>query len=112
MAEFDVRGQWRARQSNGFTVNFNLEQDVNSNLSGRGPVTAGTMRGTVEGGKVEGNFFVVTVDWDPSGPSSGARGEYSGMFNPEGRITGITVDLNNPGSQAGWFSDKQFSRTF
>jgi len=115
---FKVGGQWTAFQSNRSTATFHLKQDDNGTLTGDGEQptasattsSGGTLRGRVEGGRVEGNSFVVTIDWDPIGPDVGPRGEYSGTFNPEGRLTGLAYDINNPGSQAFWFSGGSFPR--
>jgi hypothetical protein len=109
MAEplFDVSGQWKAVQSNGYTVNFNLSQDNDGLITGVEPsASSGPTSGVVEeGGRVDGNSFTLTVNW--TGPG---RGEYSGTFSPTGRLHGITIDLNNPGSHAFWYSDIGFPR--
>ena len=44
--------------------------------------------------------FVYTVDWN----NNGRGGQYSGTFDGEGRLSGVTFDIDNPGSQATWFA--------
>jgi hypothetical protein len=96
----DVSGKWNAHQSNGFSVAFNLKQNGES-LEGLASTAGLNGKGL---GRVTNDAFLFTVDWTPGD----SRGEYSGTFNLEGRITGITVDLHHPSSFAGWFSEKTF----
>jgi hypothetical protein len=102
MAERNVSGQWQAIQSNGFIVNFNISQQQGaSNFTGSASTTGLTGTGS---GRVEGNRFIFTIDWNPGD----SVGEYSGTFNLDGRITGISVDLTHPESHAFWHSSRTF----
>ena len=103
MAEFDVSGNWDAHQSNGFIVNFDIQQ-TGTMLRGVATHSGGSVRGTVEG-SVHNNQFRVSVRWN-----NGTIGEYNGTFNSTGRITGMTFDGNHPGSQATWASFQTFSQ--
>ncbi|MFJ5779844.1 hypothetical protein [Streptomyces sp. NPDC093094] len=106
MSEFNVGGTWTLHQGTGHQVTFEIQQNGTS-LDGEASTPG--MRGKGKG-SVAGDRFVYTVDWDPTGKGNGPLGEYSGLFNIEGRITGLTVDLNQPGSQAFWASDRTFAR--
>jgi hypothetical protein len=103
MSEFNVSGNWDAHQSNGFVVNFDIQQ-TNTALQGVATHSGGSVSGTVEG-SVHNNQFLVSVRW-----SNRTIGEYNGIFNSIGRITGTTFDVNHPGNQATWASDKTFRR--
>jgi len=104
MAEFNVRGNWDAHQSNGFVVNFNIQRQTGTVLEGVATHSGGSVSGTVES-SVDGNQFLVSVHW-----SNGTIGEYNGTFNSIGRITGMTFDVNHPKNQATWTSSRPFSR--
>jgi hypothetical protein len=94
----DINGQWTITQSNGFEVMFDIVQDGEGNLHGSGQVIGG--REANASGRLEGDAFVYTIDWN----NNGKGGEYSGRFDPFGRLSGITFDLDNPSSQATWFA--------
>jgi hypothetical protein len=54
-------------------------------------------------GVLRGDDFEFRADW----PNQ-TKGQYSGRFDPTGRLSGITFDLANPGSQATWFRRDEF----
>jgi hypothetical protein len=63
-------------------------------------------------GFVRGEDFELTITWD-----NGTKGKYTGRLEPgfftaanQGILKGRTVDLNNPGSQADWESERVFAR--
>ena len=101
MAVFTVSGKWKIQQTNGFTVEFNLQQNGRS-LGGSAAVQGGAS-GTIREGQVTDTQFFVIVDWPGE-----HDGEYHGTFGPNGRLTGQTFDLADRNSHAGWFSLKQF----
>ena len=103
MAEFNVSGNWDAHQSNGSVVNFNIQQ-TGTALRGVATHSGGSVSGTVEG-SVHDNQFLVSARWN-----NGTIGEYNGLFNSIGRITGTTFDVNHPENQATWASFQTFSR--
>jgi len=104
MAEFNVRGNWNAHQSNGFVANFDIHDQKGSAFTGTASHSGGAVRGEGEG-SVHGNKFLFSVTWD-----NGSIGEYNGEFNSIGRITGVTFDVNHPENQATWSSSKTFRR--
>ena len=103
MAEFDVSGQWNAFQGNATVVKFDLQQ-TGTNLQGVASFNSasGAESGTVKG-SVSGIRFQVTVKW-----SDRKKGEYDGMFNINGRITGLAFNVDAAFEQATWRSDKTF----
>ena len=94
----DINGQWKITQSNGFELMFDIVQEPDGTLRGSGQVVGG--REANASGQLNGNAFVYTIDWN----NNGRGGQYSGTFNDEGRLSGVTFDLDNPGSQATWFA--------
>jgi hypothetical protein len=99
----DVSNNWTIVQSNGFRVEFDIVQDSRTgDLHGSGRVIGG--REANGRGRVDDHSFIYTVDWN----NNGRGGQYSGTFGPDGRLTGVTVDLDNPTSQATWFSETTF----
>src|SRR5262249_46469540 len=104
-ARWDLSGRFSIRQSNGFTVNFDLIQ-TGSGL--QGSADYGSTRGDVSGQFSSFDEFEMTVRWD-----NGAIGGYTGSITPSfsfgriegGEIAGITVDQIHRGSRASW-SDK------
>jgi len=101
----NVSGNWSLHQSNGPTVTFTINPH---GLAGSSALIDGVAKYSDDSGIAKGSVtdgsFVYTVSW-----SKGPKGEYSGNFNNDGRLTGITFDLHNPGNQATWFSNKVFS---
>lgn len=100
----DVSGQRSLVQSTGHELTFDIEQN-GGEIHG-----SGTIKGGMEAngaGQVDDRSFMFTVDWH----NNGNGGQYSGHFGPNGRLTGVTVDLDNPTSQATWFSKKRFTRS-
>jgi hypothetical protein len=98
----DVQGTWQAFQSNGFTVTFNVFQDEKGVLTGSAS-TAGLSADKCTG-RVTDTDFLFTVPWTPGD----SIGEYSGTFNLENRILGLTVDQNHAQNIAGWSSKQTF----
>jgi hypothetical protein len=103
-AQWDVTGQWRFDQSNGYWVDLNLRQ-TDSQLTGSGSyasketswgVTFGDPRGRVEG-NVSGNAVSIVVHW-----SLGGIGEYSGTISPQGWLSGEVKDRMHPQNNARW----------
>jgi hypothetical protein len=94
----DINGQWTITQSNGFEVMFDIVQEPDGTLRGSGEIIGGKVANA--SGQLTGNAFVYTVDWNDNGKG----GQYSGTFDAEGRLSGVTFDVDNPGSQATWFA--------
>jgi hypothetical protein len=94
----NINGQWTITQSNGFEVVFDIVQAPNGDLRGSGRVVGG--REANGRGKLSGDSFVFTVDWN----GNGRGGRYSGQFDPAGHLSGVTFDLDHPTSQATWFA--------
>jgi hypothetical protein len=112
MAEFDVRGDWNAIQSNGFAAHFHIDQvpPGGTGITANASHSDSAVNSTDAGGRVEGNQFLLEVSWD-----NGTRGMYTGTFglaeaDGRHRITGVTFDEQHPESQATWFSDQTFRR--
>lgn len=101
----NVRGPWKARQANGFEVDFTIIQERDTGVLSGSASTKGLSSRSCTG-LVTTDSFVFRVIWNER-----STGEYSGTFNPEGRITGITVDLKSPGNAAAWSSERTFERT-
>ena len=106
-----VGGQWQIRQDNGFLVDVNINQD-RDRLNAFCSHSGGRVRSTGAIGTVNGENFELTITWD-----NGTKGQYTGRLEPghftavkEGILKGQTVDLNNPGSHAGWESERIFAR--
>jgi hypothetical protein len=110
----DVSGSWEIVQSNGFRVAVNINQPVETPLGPNGPLrllTDGLLTGTADEitprgtdvshqsltGELIGDSFEIVVDWN-----NGTKGQYSGTFDPAGNLSGVTFDVNHPGSQATW----------
>jgi hypothetical protein len=98
----DIGGLWKIIQSNAEVVAsvthvsqpdgaFTLEAIQGNGVHGGG------------GGQVNGDFVGFVINWDNS-----TAGAYNGAFDGQGRINGSTFDLKNPGSFAGWHSDRTF----
>jgi len=102
MAELQVGGRWIAHQSNGFDVDFDLHQTGGA-LQGSASHHGGSIEGDIRSGEVSGSQFHVVVFW-----RNGSTGDYSGAVGNDGRLRGLTFDVDNHDSQAKWYSDKQF----
>ena len=102
MADLQVGGRWVARQSNGFDVDFDLQQ-TGGTLHGSASHRGGSVDGDIPSGEVSRSGFHVVVLW-----RNGSRGDYSGTIGNDGRLHGLTFDVDNHQSQANWFSDKHF----
>jgi hypothetical protein len=99
----DIGGLWRIIQSNAEVV---VSVTHVSQPNGAFTVDALQSGNNVHGGgggNVNGNFVGFVINWD-----NDTAGAYNGAFDGEGRINGSTFDLKNPGSFAGWHSDRTF----
>jgi hypothetical protein len=100
----DVTGEWTVVQSNGFQVKIHVEGQSGETCEGK--ATLGGTRVDLVNAWATDSEFVFTVVWP--GPF---RGRYSGRFDLEGYLAGVTFDENNPLSQATWVCpDKRFTR--
>uniref|UniRef100_A0AAU2JS67 Uncharacterized protein n=1 Tax=Streptomyces sp. NBC_00049 TaxID=2903617 RepID=A0AAU2JS67_9ACTN len=97
---FNAGGVWYLYQTNA-TVRVDLSQDASGRLFGT--VSSGNTVGTLRDGSVNGNDIYFTVGW-----SHGPVGRYTGVRGADGRLSGTTVDLTNPSSQATWFTERTF----
>jgi hypothetical protein len=102
-----VDGNWDIVQDNGFRVNIRVNQTENR-LSASATQIGHNVQSNSAEGFVNGPNFEMTIDWN-----NGTKGLYtgtltSGNFDPPGvgHLKGRTKDLNNPGSEAGWFSER------
>ena len=115
-SQWDLPGSWIAIQSNGSKPEFSLQQ-TETLLQGTAHydythkdkcilVACGddyyTVHGSVDG-TITGDSLDVTVYWE-----DGGVGGYTGKIGPTGRMTGTTVDKNNPRNVATWYSDQPF----
>src|SRR6516225_6900491 len=99
----NVSGDWNIIQSNGFTVQVHLRQDGEQIF---GAASSGKSSAEVASdSRVVGDNFLLVLIWEPAG---GSVGEYHGIVGVNRRLTGVTFDRANPGSQAPWFSDRFF----
>jgi hypothetical protein len=109
----NVDGVWSLVQSNGFVVTVDIAQprDPNGHFAD-GPLNgAAKIPGLFDlpiaetnlTGMLRGDDFEFRADW----PNE-TKGQYEGRFDPVGRLSGITFDLANPGSQATWFRRDEF----
>jgi hypothetical protein len=111
MAEINIGGpDWQAIQSNGWRATFDLAQNAAGKLSGSArashPTEAGFTGDVDESvSKVSGGSALIAVDWHNTARS---RGIYSGNFNLQRTLVGVTFDEAHPTSQATWFSNKSF----
>ena len=99
----NIAGFWRIIQTNAEVVVFVTTVPV--------PDGAFTIEGIQSGsnvhgkgaGHVDGDFVGFVINWDNQ-----TAGAYNGAFDGQGQINGSTFDLKNPGTFAGWHSDKTF----
>jgi len=107
-SQWDVSGTWVAVQNNGYKAEFTLQQSLppGSEIHGTG-FYDGLWRASVDG-TVTGPSLKFTAYWNnvTGGNPTGSIGEYTGTIGPTGRMTGTTVDKNNPRSMATWYSDR------
>ena len=103
---WDVSGEWVFMQTNGFSANFNLQQN-GTELHGTASYTtsdcwetATCPRATIDG-SIHGDDFEVTAYW-----SAQSIGVYKGKLGPQGRIQGDTFDRQHPESTAKWYSNR------
>jgi hypothetical protein len=97
----DMRGNWMIVQSNGFRVVFEIfDQDFQTGeITGNGQIVGGRI--AAARGRVDNTSIIYTIDWN----NTGKGGQYSGHFDPNGGFSGVTVDMDKPGSQATWFCE-------
>jgi hypothetical protein len=105
-AIMDVSGSWDIVQDNGFRVPITVTQ-TDDRLSATASHSNGQVLSTEATGFVNGPEFQITITWNNQ-----TKGQYNGTFTrgnfdsaPNGFLKGRTKDLNNPGSEAGWFSE-------
>ncbi|MEU3778447.1 hypothetical protein AB0F11_35655 [Streptomyces sp. NPDC032472] len=82
-----------------------MKVDLTQDAAGRlyGTVSSGNTVGTLQDGSVDGQNIYFTIGW-----SHGPVGRYTGVRGPDGRLSGTTVDLTNPSSQATRFTERTF----
>jgi len=112
----DVSGSWNIDQGTHYVVAVQITQD-GGQISGsasysptgyagpRGGFLDDTVSSMEAHGTVTDTDFSFVIDWN-----NGTRGQYSGTFQADGRLTGMTFDTEDLESQATWISDKTFSR--
>src|SRR5215472_1575289 len=110
--QWDLTGPWRFTQGES-AVSFDLVQTEDNKITGTGqyrlPETGfGVPRqanpGTVKG-TIEGSNFRFTATWEFE-----ALGEYSGVVDARGWISGQTYDKNSPEVTASWQGDHAAKR--
>ncbi len=105
-AQWDVSGDWRMKQNNGFTVRLSLSQD-GKNITGTAThFQGGTHSARALSGNIEGEDFYVTIYWKSASGGPGPSGVYRGKVGSSGRLDGTTYDAAHPGSKATWFSSR------
>jgi hypothetical protein len=100
--QWDVSGEWRLDQNNGYWIDMTLEQ-VGSQLKGDGqyvtkeksggggfPEVSFGGKGELEG-NVDGNSISIIAHW-----KEGGIGEYTGTVSPQGWLEGDTKDRMHP----------------
>jgi hypothetical protein len=121
---WDLSGSWRWIHSNGYAVDFDLQQ-ASGAITGTGKfsveadprVVSGGLGpleevfpthqfpwgdvGQIVAGSVTGNVFSFSINW-----RSGALGEYAGSVDDNGFVTGMTYDRASPGNTANWGGDR------
>ena len=102
-ANKDVHGTWLATQANHFIISFTVFQKPDGTLTGSASTTGLSAVDNCTG-MVSDTSFVFTVPWSPGD----SVGEYSGTFNLEGRIVGLTVDKTHAQNIAAWVSQRTF----
>jgi hypothetical protein len=110
--QWDVSGSWTIQQSDGYTVQINLQQ-TGKKLTGKasyfydirrsGDRTFGAKYPSANGsasGNIGGADFYCEIKWE-----TGPVGVYTATVSPGGRIHGTLYDKSNPNrSKATWFS--------
>jgi hypothetical protein len=102
--QWDLSGQWRIRQANGYTVDFDLTQSPDGNIRGSGRFVEkgegrsfdALFRGPVQG-TMTGEHFTFVVSW-----ADYKHGEYKGRVNADGTFAGTTLDLKSPSNATTW----------
>jgi hypothetical protein len=96
-----ITGLWKIIQTNAEVV-----VSVSSQPDGAFTLSALQIGNDVSGGgggHLNGDFVSFVINWN-----NNTAGAYNGAFDQAGRINGSTFDLKNPGSVAGWHSDRTF----
>lgn len=97
----DVRGNWDLTQSNGFILHLEVAgQDGDGTFNGKANVH----------GKAGFTDLTDTRATDDEITFLMGRGRYTGRFDFQGRLTGMTFDTANPNSQATWHANKLFGQ--
>ncbi|OJF79723.1 hypothetical protein [Nocardia seriolae] len=95
----DVRGNWDLHQGNGFTLHMEIaDEDGEGSFDGRVNVH----------GKAGFTGLADTRATDDELTFQMGNGRYTGRFDFQGRLTGVTFDVAHPQSQATWWADKLF----
>ncbi|MEW9552326.1 hypothetical protein [Nonomuraea sp. NPDC050783] len=99
----DVRGPWRIIQQGGTVLDVNVfNQDKEGFIDGT--IKHGNNTVTIEDARVSQTQITFRAPW-----SSHSKGRYTGNFDLQGHIQGITFDELNTGVQATWATpDKLF----
>jgi hypothetical protein len=107
MVELIVEAKWNAPYGYGHPTNLDAPPSTSGpQLEGSGGHAVDADTDTVTGtgvGQVSGNAFRFTVSW-----SNGARSEYTGAIQSNGRLTGISRDFVQPTHPGSRFSYSTF----
>jgi hypothetical protein len=98
---FYAGGIWQFYQSNGAVVTVNVTQDENGRLYGSAANDGAS--GTIEEGWVFGTEIYFVIGW-----WNGSRGRCVGTLGADRHLSGTSVDLTHPESQATWFTARRF----
>jgi hypothetical protein len=96
---WDIAGVRQLTHENGQNVTVTLQQSGNE-LSGIGAYGAsndGIARGTIEGDQVR-----MTIVW----ASDGSAGQYQGVIDADGRISGVAFNDITPAVRSSWHADR------
>ncbi|MEU5047705.1 hypothetical protein [Streptomyces griseorubiginosus] len=98
----DVRGTWRLKQSNGPLVTLNINEDPDGTFAGNSTAQFDGITGTIDDARATDSEITFRVPW-----SNGPVGRYTGRFDFQGRLTGITFAEGHPDQQATWVVDEK-----
>jgi hypothetical protein len=98
----DVRGTWSLRQSNGPTVTLKIdgEDPDGSFAGGSNQASFDGNSGPIQDAKATDTEITFKVPW-----SNGPVGRYTGHFDFQGRLTGVTFAEGHPEQQAQFVVD-------
>ncbi|KAB8188996.1 hypothetical protein FH608_041690 [Nonomuraea phyllanthi] len=92
----DVRGPWRIIQQGGTVLDVNVfNQDKGGFIEGT--IKHGNNTVNIEDARVTQTQITFRAPWSPN-----SKGRYTGHFDIQGHIQGITFDELNTGVQATW----------